>query len=512
MAKAFISSLTPDAVEHLNDRENIVVRAGSSWTALALLLGGIAIVVFVGLLTYDYRWSPVKFALLGLVLFAAACLLTFGFRKWFLSRGRSVAPGLIVTRENGVFVDDESLVWFPLVDLVNADYRHQFNGRNYEFSTLTVTYPAEGRKYRVNGIDLAESTVDEIEDRKRQCLVRSNRSDGDVSVSILDTIPMTRSTSNWKSVTPMILLALAFGAAGTFGAQILNEYFHDHLSWRKAAETNSAASYREYIRMNSNGRHRDDATSRLKAFYDNAEARYRASLKPGFDQAAVDSILALLRYARETHQYQIKVSFERSADIPPDLIERLKADFEVKTVLPLGDTFTQERMIERETQLFAILQSSFKQIFPDDVLELVLECASECAGVNILYKTSFQNSIYYDLKEKEIPEEDRNWSPGILIEWTTSIAVPGEAQLYSFDLESAPADRINYDTVEVAGRDPQETDQNSFYDAMVTSSFDDFRAHFLFNLGLGREPHLDSEVPKTEGISAIDKRRFRDVA
>jgi len=217
-------------------------------------------------------------------------------------------------------------------------------------------------------------------------------------------------------------------------------------------------------------------------------------LKPGFDQAAVDSILALLRYARETHQYQVKVSFERSAEVPNDLIERLKEEFEVETVLPLGNTFTPERMLEREVQLFGVLQSSFTQIFPNDVLELVQECAAECAGLNIRYTTSFLDSIYYDVKEKDVPREDRNWSPGILIEWRFALTIPTDPQGYSFELESAPADDIFYDTVETGAPDAIEADQKSFYDAMVASSFDDFRAHLLFNLGLGPDPHPEGDA------------------
>lgn len=335
-------------------------------------------------------------------------------------------------------------------------------------------------------MEFVETTVDEIEERKRFSLVRANRSEA-VPDGPLETTSRTNGRVRLRSLVPIALLALVVGTIATVGTLQLNGYFHDSLSWQAAIEANTAGSYRQYLKANPAGRRRDEATGRLKAFYDNAEARYRASLSPGYDQAAVDTILALIRYARETHEYQVQVSFERSADIPEDLVERLKREFEVKTVLPLGNTFTQERMLEREEQLFAVVNSSFKQIFPDDILELVLECTSSCSELKIRYSTSFLDSIYYDLREKDIPEIDRNWSPGILIEWNCSLTVPGEAQSYSFDLESAPAQHITYNTD--GGDSDSEADQQSFYDAMVTSSFDDFRAHLLFNLGLGQDPH-----------------------
>ena len=497
MARAFLHSLTPDAIEYLNDTRNIFVRAGSHRGFIVITLAGILLAGVVASLTYDYRWSPVKFGLFSLLLFASAFLLTYGVKKWFSGRDRSIPAGLVVTPEHTVFVSDVDVEWFRLADLVNADYRHQFDGRKYEFSTLLINHVGGLRKFRVEGLEMVESIVDDIEARKRERLIQANRLENDWSATILDTLPITQRRYSLRSLVLLLVPTVALGIGGAFGAAALNEHFHDRLSWSKAVDMNSAASYRGYLRNNSKGRYRDDAAIRLKAFYDSAEVRYKESLKPGFDQAAVDSILALLRYARETQEYQIRISFERSADVPIDLVERLKEEYEVKTVLPIGNTFTEERVMEREGQLFGVLQIAFKQIFPDDVLELVRECSGDCSVLNIRYETSFLNSIYYDLKEKDIPREDRQWSPGILIEWTCSLKIPGQAEPYVFELESAPADDITYDTVETGGVDHNETDKQSFYDAMVASSFDDFRAHLLFNLGLGPDPHPEEDNAKT---------------
>ncbi len=493
MARALINSLTKDAVDYLNDSENVVIPTASGRNILLTSIGGFVITVIILFLTYDYRWSQMKLGILVFLIFVAAYLIVFAVWKWFVGRRRRVSPGLVVTRDYAIFVGDEDIEWLSISDLVNADYRHQFNGRNYEFSTLTLIYSHTARKFRVDGMELVESTVDSVLERKREGLIRASRSKNDAALDILETTLTTRSNVRLKTLILRVILTIVVGTLGTFGALQLNEHFHDSLSWQKALDTNTAGSYRQYLRTNADGRHRDDADGRLKSFYDSAESRYKASLKPGYDQEAVDSIVALLRYARETHEYQVNVSFDRSADIPEDLIERLKKEFDVKTVLPLGNTFTKERMVEREAELFGILNISFKQIFPDDVLELVSDCSSNCAVLNIGYRTSFLDSIYYDVKEKDIPEVDRNWSPGILIEWNCSLSISGQTSPYLFKLESAPAKHITYETDETLDADPKEADQKSFYDAMVSSSFDDFRMHLLFNLGLGPDPHPEQE-------------------
>jgi len=266
MAKAFINSLNPEAVAYLNDSENVAVHKISHRASLAMVVAGLGIAGLAGFLTFDYRWSSIKLVLFALLALCSSYLLIAGIRKWLLNRARPFASGLIVTREHSVFVADEEIEWFPLVDLVNVDYRHQFNGRKYEFSTVTVNIPNQERKYRVDGIDLAEWTVDEIEERKKQCLIRANRSEYGGAGSVLDTIPTTKRTFRFGSLISTLLPALALATIGTFGALFLNEYFHDHLSCRKAVDTDSAASYREYLRNNLKGRRAGGLRAGLRHF------------------------------------------------------------------------------------------------------------------------------------------------------------------------------------------------------------------------------------------------------
>lgn len=151
--------------------------------------------------------------------------------------------------------------------------------------------------------------------------------------------------------------------------------------------------------------------------------------------------------------------------------------------------------MEREALLSSHLRSAFQKVFQDDVLEIVTEYPSACPQFIVKYETSFLDSIYYDVEEKDIPYEDRNWSPGILIQWLLLLKITDGYESYFFDLESAPAEHITYDSASDTfdNHSRTEFDKHSFYNAMVVSAFEDFSAHLVFNLGLGPEPHVEDK-------------------
>jgi hypothetical protein len=153
-------------------------------------------------------------------------------------------------------------------------------------------------------------------------------------------------------------------------------------------------------------------------------------------------------------------------------------------------------MIRRESTLFSVLGDAFKQVFPDDILELTYEeCSADCAKFLITYETTFKDSIYYDTKEKSLPEADRTYHPGILLNWKFRVGLPSENKPYKFELESIPAETVSYEGAPVqdhlsgvSATDGTNIERNNFYDAMVTSAFDDFRQHLVFKLGIGPPP------------------------
>lgn len=499
MSRIRSNSLSTIFFERLKGEQAVFLPFVERFPAVVFSIFGLVLFVIVFWLTYDFRWSWAKVIILAILLLSASFLVVYGAITIYRRKSGRVLAGLYVTPDIAVFFDDSLADWFPLTDLVSIDCSHRHSGRKYDHSVVTVVFPGFERSFTVRNIDLAEDSVDEIERLKNKSIARSVRDDSFSSAGLIDTLMSAQKGTNRRAKLVVITITAGLAFFTLFAAVELNKYYDDTLSWKKAVEGSKASDFRDYVLGHPEGRWKAEADTRLKTIYDEAESRYRSVLGNEYDESAVGSVIALLRYAKETQQYQVNVTFERKADIPPDLVEKIKTDFEVKKVLPLGSTFSEEKMLSREEQLFLVLQAAFKQVFPDDIIEFVKSCNGECSQFVVRYETSFLDSIYYDLKEKEIPREERNWSPGILINWQFSLHVPGETSGYEFDLESAPAEQINYDSAIESESDSvtqtdQDMDQKSFYNAMVTSAFDDFKQHLLFNLGMGTEPHLEQNT------------------
>ncbi len=470
-----------------------------------LVLVSIAWLLILAVLAYDFRWSGLKLGILSFITLGCFLLLAHGLIEIIQHLRSNLDEGVIVSRHHVIDVGPSSIEINSLSDLNSIDYSHRYQDRNYKSSTITFSFEGKAKTIHFANREQAENDVDKIAHLKKLFIEATVRRDanylkgGDAFDDFVASVE--KSDSSLLRYVYIIATSLLFTAGFVFAAFSLNEYFDDKLSWESATTENRASSFRKYIQTHSNGRRLPEASERLKFFYDAAESRYRSALQSDHNEPAVESVSALLRYARDTHNYRVQVNFRRKADIPVDLVERVKKDFEVEKVLSLGETFTDAKMIERESSLFGVLVEAFGQVFPDDVLELTTECSGNCASFSVNYETSFLESIYYDTKEKKLPEKERTWSPGILINWKFLLSIPNEDKRYDFELESAPADTINYDSFgesDSTSKTIQELDQSSFYDAMVKSAFDDFRKHLLFELGVGPEPDHKLEVKEAD--------------
>lgn len=498
--------------ERLENDETVIFPAQHNWSNYALISIGIAWLVVLFLLSDSFQWSRPKTVILG---FLTITLLYLAIRSMLaVVRERAGIPSQIFVTPNYVIETGHDTVEYDAIDqLVAVDYQHNYQNRQYESSNVHLSFKNREKTIKLTDLSRAEEAVDRIGHFKKLFIEASVRGDQDYlsaaddfeGVSAEDDAGKSFSNVLFRHALPMAI-SLVISAGGMFVAITLNEYFDDKRSWELAVAGDKASSYRQYIQTHPAGRWFSESKGRLTAFYDAAEAKYLSSIGENHDKDAVAAMSSLLRYARETHNYQILVSFERKADIPADIIEQLKKDFEVDKVLPLGDTFTDEKIIGRETRIFAILSDAFGHVFAGDVLELTTQCSGNCSTFIAKYETSFLNSIYYDVQEKHLPERERSWSPGLLIEWNFVLQIPDGAHPYEFSLESAPANTISYDppTDEIVSPDTNEAvrelNQASFYDAMVASAFNDFKEHLLFNLGVGPEPkdQVETEESKPE--------------
>jgi len=488
------------------ERDGAIVfpKSGKS-TNYLLVVVGIAWLLILGSLTYDFRWSGLKIGILAFITLGCLILLVHGLISIIRRSSKHLDEGVIVTRHHVFEIGQTSIEFNPISNLNSIDYAHQYQDRNYRSSVITFTIEGKSKTIQFDDRERAENDVDKLAHLKKLFIEATARNDtsylsGEDAFDGFES-STTGSGSRLIPYTYTVAAAVLFTVGFVFAAFSLNEYFDDKLSWESTTAENRASSFRKYIQTHSRGRHLPEASERLKSFYDVAESKYRALLRNEHNESAVESISALLRYARDTHNYRVLVNFQRKAEIPLDIVEKIKTEFEVDKVLTLGDTFTDERMIERESSLFVVLVEAFGQVFPDDVLELTTECSGNCASFMVSYETSFLESIYYDTKEEKLPRNERSWSPGILIDWSFLLSIPNEEKRYDFDLQSAPADTINYDSLgesDSSIKMLQELDQSSFYDAMVTSAFDDFRKHLLFELGVGPEPDHELEVKEAD--------------
>jgi hypothetical protein len=289
-----------------------------------------------------------------------------------------------------------------------------------------------------------------------------------------------------------------------FGAISLNKYYDDQKGWELAQTVNRASSYRTYLQTHPQGRWTDNADERLKTLYDNAEQKYQASLNKGYDPKAVDAVKQVLRYAKTTQNHRVNLVFERRNEIPPDIVEKLKKEFEIRNMVPLGDSFSNEKMKQRETALFTLIAETFRQVIPDDILEISGDCSGEC--VNFLVKYSIKSdSVYYDADKKDLPSNERTYYPGIFIDWDFGVQIPNQPQIYNFALVSNPADHISYENV----TNDENDDLSSYCEALAASSFDDFKVNLISKTGVGTLANLTQENPgelKTSTTTKINRK------
>lgn len=389
----------------------------------------------------------------------------------------------------------------PLDSLVTVQENHKYEDARYRRTDITLAFDGGiSRTVQVADLNVAEDAVEKISLYKKQYLesaARGGRPESDFDREI------SNSGRGSSRTTPGLLRGSLIPAAGGIllaavsmtVAVLANEYFDDVKSWDAARTADRASSYRQYLQTHPDGRWKQDAGSRLQALYDAAESKYKASLNEGHDKGAVEAISSILRYARDTGNYQVQVVFDRRAEISENMIEEIREDFGVKKVLPLGDSFSDEKMIARESALAGVLSQAVREVFPEDILEITQGCSANCAEAKIAYDTSFRDSIYYSNDEKGLPEEERTYKPGILIGWTFRITVPQRSDIYEFTLESVPASTIYHDSPPAAdgisppvGGEMSNIEKTSLYDAMVASAFEDFRRNLVFKLGIGPEP------------------------
>jgi hypothetical protein len=481
-----------------------------------------AAIVWLAMVLYfanDYLWSNFQIGFFGLVSLGAIYLLLYNLYKlfrWFTSPSKSyllITPLYVIeTRFNDV--------WYWDLDQLNAANveRQNQGGENFAAKVKLSFEGGATKSFAVKSVGEAEQTIEQIYYYKKLFIEATARNDAEYLNSNNDFLELKNQPQQLKTTVPNSNITKILTAAASliltgglmFGMVALNNYYDDKKSWDNAEAINRATSYRIYQQTHPQGRWLSDAQQKIQNLYNAAEQKYQNSLNKDYDQNAVDAVLQTIKYAKTTQNYHVQIIFERHNEISPNIVEELKKDYGVKKILPFDDTFSEAKMIRRESNLFSVVTDAFKQVIPDDILEFSRECGGECVTFLVKYKVS-SDSIYYDPREKKLPEVDRVWNPGIFIDWDFSVRTPNQPQSYDFSLESLPADHITYDSdlaENLSGKvdveKEMQTDKNNMYDEMVSSAFDDFRKNLVYRMGIGAEPTPPEAVPEDEKTPVND--------
>lgn len=478
----------------------LIIAVAASWFGLLYLL------------TNASLWNNAQIFIFGSVsLFALYLLLQNLYKifRWFAS---GLKCYLLITPLYVIDIEFDEVRFWSLEQLLSINNANRTQNVGPQNSQITLTLEKATKTVNAVNREKAEEIVEQTDYLRKKFIEATVRNDIEYLDSNDDFIELRNQHEKFSKhshrsyfqyfATTAMAVVLTVGVM--FGAISLNNYFDDKKTWTSAQTENRASSYRNYLKTHPNGRWKNDATSKLQAIYDSAEEKYKSSLKEGYDQDAVDSVLGSLKYAKNTGNYCVKLEFEKNINVPPNLEEEIKKEFEVKKVLPLGDVLSNEKMTQREDDLFALVGSAFREVIADDVLEISRQCSGEFVKFLIKYEMDVKYTIYFDVRQEKLSDDEKVFYPGILIDWKFETMIPNQPEKYNFELESVPADEITYDSKPLEEeqnkdfKDILDDNKGNIYNSMVSSAFEDFKAHLLYDLGLGKDPHpeINEDITK----------------
>jgi hypothetical protein len=313
------------------------------------------------------------------------------------------------------------------------------------------------------------------------------------------------------------LAAAAAGVLAIFLVPAVDRIFLDEYLYvnarRDADEKHSPTLLREYLSDPANVRHRDEAQTRINAFYDEAIARLK-TLAEGkkVDEQMFQAVLALLDALKKADKPVVTVGFRGSQEPMPatddaksleQIVYAAKLDQEPKlksveenspektAILPLGETFIPANTKVRESVILNQLRESVKTVLDADIL--TLEPAPEPpAGsveqtstpmIEVAYHTSPSGGLYIYTSEDE--SEVHGLLRGYQIDWTITIRPPGVDKPYEYKVGSKPASNLTYK--------PEDGDPSwAPYAIILYSAFDDMSHQLIQDFAVDPPASPDS--------------------
>jgi hypothetical protein len=458
-----------------------------SWHQPAFL-GGAAGCWIWGLfaLADDYRWTSGDINNYALVTALASVVLIWA-TQWLVRWYRSTLKcSIIVTPLYLIrtYMDHVSFWW--LWDFTDIKFSQKFRfGTSSEYIVATVafgevrqTFPIPNttamRRFQSFIKTWASATDTAIRNRDMSYFISRDDFIQLRESGFTGRRPHTEKRSLFGSIVAGVLMAGALMLC----ANGYNEYCDDKKSWTAADAFGKAQSYRRYLATHSSGRWAASATLKIDHIYEQSTQAYVQSRQTGFEDAASEAVLDLLKYAKATHDYKVSVLFSRRNAIPDNVEQRLRHTFGVNNILPMGSAFSESRMATRENAIVKAMSKAFKEVIPEDVLDFVSEpVLGDRPRFMIDYTVQAGESLYYRRDDAGVARELRDFYPGITIEWQLRVIFPQLATGYNFSLLSQPAQSIQF-------RNSPGGEGEGIYDAMSESAFSDLGHEIIKRFGL----------------------------
>jgi hypothetical protein len=146
----------------------------------------------------------------------------------------------------------------------------------------------------------------------------------------------------------------------------------------------------------------------------------------------------------------------------------------------MGDSFSEGRLRQREGVILKVVNDAFAKVVPDDILRFTGDASTGRPRMLVSYRIRLGDGLYFRESDAGLAPVDRPYFPAILIDWEFELRDEENGGLYTFSLQSQPADHFRYS----AKHSTAEAQLPAVYDAMADSAFDDLKAAIVRRLGI----------------------------
>ena len=298
------------------------------------------------------------------------------------------------------------------------------------------------------------------------------------------------------------------------------------LAVQSADDVQSLVEIRDYLALNNNKRHREEAHKRLADFYDQiiAELRKRAA-KHNLDinQSFFDGIVAILEGLKDADQPLVTMGFKGQIDALPTSPEQKtmeESEYDVclretpklrdiadrslnkSAILSVGRAFDSTEVARREEIIFDHLKTAVQKVINKDILSFRRADSSKAPMIEVAYHIHAPGKLFLyvvdDVRYKEPPDLERllkeltdpnrrlGRAPeksvkGLIrhydIEWIITVRPTNKDRTYVWQLKSEPLHQLNY-------RSETGDPEWAPYAVVLYSAFFDMSGRLIRNFGL----------------------------